>query len=115
MQRSGCVSIKRHNREFWEAAVRDVQAGQDVAAVAKRHGVRPGTLSWWLWNLRRTRPKTGKRRRAETGAAFLPVVVAEPIITSRMIELEVAGTRLRVEPGTDVEYLAALVGALRSC
>ena len=96
--------------------MRQVKAGQSVAVVAKRLGVRPGTLSWWLWRLGRARPAQPKRpKQRSASVTFLPVVAAESVPTQRSIEIDVAGTRLRVEVGVDVSYVVALVGALRAC
>jgi transposase-like protein len=82
-----------------------------VADVARRLGVRAGTLSWWLWKLRREAPKPGRQRRTE----FLPVVIAQPVRSApAVLELEASGVRLRVEAGTDVRYVVELVAAIRA-
>jgi hypothetical protein len=70
--------------------------------------VKPQTLHWWNWKF---------RREADAApAAFLPVVVATdaPAVSTRVVELEANGVRIRVEPGTDVHYVAALVAAIRT-
>lgn len=101
----------RRDRGFWEGARADVERGAKVADVARRLGVRAGTLSWWLWKLRRQAPKPRRQRRTE----FLPVVLAGPVRAApAAIELEAGGVRLRVEVGTDVRYVAAMVAALRA-
>jgi hypothetical protein len=104
------VPAKRHDREFWERACREVRRGAKADDVARRLGVRPRTLAWWCWQL--GRKKTARRtRRAE----FLPVVTsgAPPIVATRL-ELDANGVRIRVDVGTDVQYVAALVNALRA-
>jgi len=116
------VTTVRHSREFWERATREVERGAAVAEVARRLGVRPGTLSWWRWHLRNEQPKREQRQgrgRASTPIAkaeFLPVVVAQPVPAGRggLVEIDAGGGRLRVEVGVDVRYVAALVQALRS-
>jgi transposase-like protein len=67
------VLVARHDREFWECACREVDRAAKVGEVARRLGVRAGTLSWWRWKLR----QEGRTHRRTRGAAFLPVVVAE--------------------------------------
>jgi len=69
--------------------------------------VKPRTLQWWSWKL---------RRQSTERAEFLPVVVAERarVVSTTALELEANGVRIRVEPGTDVEYVAALVAAIRA-
>ena len=76
--------------------------------MALRLGVRPRTSQWWSWKLRGGRPA----ERAE----FLPVVAAErtALVSTAPVELETNGVRIRVEPGTDVGYVAALVTAIRA-
>jgi len=65
-------------------------------------------LQWWSWKLR--------REGLTKSAGFLPVVVSEPDapVSTTMLELETNGVRIGVELGTDVQYVAALVAALRS-
>lgn len=65
-------------------------------------------MQWWSWKLR-GEPRTGR-------AEFLPVVVAEgaPAVSTTALDLEANGVRLRVEVGTDVQYVAALVSAIRA-
>ncbi len=62
---------------------------------------------WWRWRL---------RHEPEHGVAspqLLPVVVeSRGVAPSHRVEIAVADVRLRVEAGTDVAYVAALVGAL---
>ncbi len=98
----------RHDREFWERACREVRRGARVHDVARRLGVSARTLQWWSWKLR--------RESIEEPAGFLPVVLAEraPVVPTAALELETNGVRIRVELGTDVQYVAALVAAIRA-
>lgn len=86
----------------------EVELGESIADVARRHRVQPRTLSWWRWRLR------SERRRAEP--LLLPVVVRRPVAAATadgVIELRVRDVSIRVVSGSDVAYLAALVEALR--
>ena len=86
------VPVARHDRGFWERACEEVERGAKVGEVARRLAVRAGTLSWWLWRLRREAPKTRHRKPAE----FLPVVLAEPMRSvPAVVELEASGVRVR--------------------
>ena len=98
----------RHDREFWKRACREVRRGANVEELAGRLGVRPRTLQWWNWKLQR-------ERRVEP-AEFLPVVVNEGVtpVSTGALEVQTNGVRIRVELGTDVRYVAALVTAIRS-
>ncbi len=102
---------KRHTREFWARLVSEVDRVGSIEAVARRHGVRPRTLIWWRWRLGQG-PRRPRRK-----ARLLPVVVREaPAVFERPVLVEVAirDVALRLETGTDVQYVASLVGALRS-
>jgi hypothetical protein len=104
------LGLARHSRKFWEKLVAEVQRGADVTVVAARHGVRPGTLGWWRWSL--SRPRTATR----SAPQLLPVVVERPTARRepRLIQIAVGASVVRLEEGTDVAYVAALVSALRS-
>ncbi len=105
------MPVARHERGFWEPACREVDRGAKVGEVARRLGVRGGTLSWWRWKLR----QEGRTPRRARRAAFLPVVVAEATLAApAVVELEANGVTLRVELGTDIRYVAALVAAIRT-
>ena len=98
----------RHPRSFWKRLVAETERGGTVGSVARRNGVRAGTLTWWRWRLRHEEASSG-------GAPqLLPVVVESPRPDAGPIEIAVADVRLRVEVGSDVAYVATLVGALRT-
>ena len=89
----------------------EVDGGGSVREVARRHGLRAGTLSWWCWRLRRD----GSAGRRST-PSFLPVVVTKATFSDHghdKMEIEVDGMRVRIEVGTDVGYVVALVRGLR--
>jgi transposase-like protein len=104
------VTGSRHDRQFWERAVREVERCGSVGDVARRLGVQARTLTWWRWRIRREgAAKLAKR------AEFIPVVMAAgATASSGMVEVDAGVARVRVEAGIDVEYVAALVKALRS-
>ena len=81
--------------------------GERIADVARRHRVRPETLTWWRWKLRTLPPEEPR---------FLPVVVKRPqaIVDAGAIELRIRDVIIRIAGETDVTYIAALVQALRS-
>jgi transposase-like protein len=87
--------------------VAEVEAGEAIADVARRHRVQARTLPWWRWKL---------RTEGRQGPLLLPVVVRQPQSMSETasIELRVRDVVLRVASGADVTYVAALVAALRS-
>lgn len=98
----------RRGREFWEPIVEEVVGGARLVDVARRYRVQPRTLSWWRWKLK----SEGRR-----DPLLLPVVVrrvSAPADEPAAVELRVGDLIMRVTSGTDVEYVAALVVALRS-
>ena len=98
----------RHPRSFWKRLVAETERGGALGPVARRNGVRPRPLTWWRWRLR--------HEEAGSGAApqLLPVVVEGHTPAPDLVEIVIADVRLRVDVGSDVAYVAALVGALRS-
>ena len=74
-----------------------------VADVAKRHRVREVTLRWWRSQL---------RGEASAAPRMLPVIAGPAPRVVRHLEIAVGSTVVRVEEGTDVQYVAALTRAL---
>ena len=99
------VPVKRHPRPFWEKLVAEVEAGSAMAAVARRHSVRATTLRWWRTQIR-------KRVRASS-VRIIPVTIPPFLAPERLIEMAVGELVLRVQVGTSVDYVAALVRALK--
>ena len=86
--------------------VAEIQAGASLRDVAARHRVNAATLRWWTGRLR-SEPVPTPLRLVEVEARTVPLV-------ARAIELETSGVVLRIEEGTDIAYVAALVRALRA-
>jgi hypothetical protein len=109
------VTVRRHSRDFWKRLIAESERSS-VEGTARRHRVRPRTLQWWKWQLAKTSSKSKPKREVET--KLLPVVLsaggpAVPEVSPVAIEL-VPGLTVRVPVGTDVQYVAALVAAVRS-
>jgi hypothetical protein len=106
------MRTKRRARAWWQQAVTRWRAsGLSAAQFAKREGVRGGTLLWWSSQL-------GSGTRAEHGSSVpVPIEIAvDEVMTqpaSRLVEVAVGGAVIRCAVGTDPEYMAALVRALR--
>lgn len=106
--------MARHARSFWEQRVAEVERGAPLEAVARRHGVNAKTLQWWRFELRRQ----SREAAPAPVPTLLPVVVRGGPDSTRGGQVEIALGRavMRVPVGTDVEYVAALVGAVaRQC
>jgi len=95
----------RRGRDFWRQLSSEVDRGERVVDVARRHRVQSRTLSWWRWKLRSD---------GTINAQFLPVVVSSPQhVQASPVELRIRDLIIRVASDTDVAYVAALVDALR--
>ena len=84
-----------------------------MVAVAKRHGVKPATLAWWKWRL-----TSDTKRRRVVRPQLVRVMTSEAMTvatTPQYVELSVDGVGIRVEVRCEVEYVARLVRAIRSC
>ena len=103
----------RRTREDWAALVEQLDASAcSVAGFCRRHRVRASTLKWWRWRLRAEQRPTAL---AKPSARLLAVDVVDGApLRSTALVIATAGIELRVEVGTDVEYVGALVSALRS-
>ena len=106
--------MQSHPRSFWADVVGEVERGDALLDVARRHKVNPSTLRWWRSELRR-HPISGPR--------FLPVVVSPPrepvpVVDPRgapHLEVVVRDIVVRVPLGTDIAYVADLITALGAC
>lgn len=106
------VAAERHTRDFWRRLSAAVDDGATIASIAQRYGVRPKTLAWWRWTLRRE----GTSR---SSAKLLPVVIRaealEAVSRTKPIVIAVCNdVAFRVPVGSDVGYVAALVAAVRN-
>ena len=102
------MAVERRSRASWKRLVAEVERGGSIARTAQRHGVKPKTLAWWRWTLRRERDAETKEQQ------LLPVVFsADAAAAAIMIEVR-EGIAVRVPIGSDVSYVAALVAAVRT-
>ena len=79
-------------------AIAEHERGASIAVLARRLGVKPSTLVWWRYELKRR-----DRSRAEPGP-LLPVRVAQPSAPSSPRDFELAlpgGVQLRIPAGFD--------------
>jgi hypothetical protein len=105
----------REGRAFWAKLVEKFEgSGERHEAYAARHGVPLTTFRTWLYRLRWERKGSAKRR----GLRVLPVRVVEqagPGAASASVTIEIAGgVTMRVSQGSEPQYVAALVSALRA-
>jgi transposase-like protein len=105
------VAARRRPREFWERLVAEVERST-IERTARQHGVSTKALTWWRWKL-------GAKPTVQREPSLLPVVftagerAVEEAPHVIAIELDRCVT-FRVPVGSDEQYVAALVAAVRS-
>lgn len=117
---------RRNDEERARILAESFEPGANIAAVARRHGIRRGLLHAW-----RQRAKAEAAGSATPQAPlFIPVTVADApnavhgkprmgeaspgsLAAGRMIEIETAGSRVHVPEGVDAKTLSIVLAALR--
>jgi transposase len=86
--------------------------GVVARSVALRHGVHPNQLYAW----RREFRVTGGTGAPGLACGFVPVAVAEqaPGQVAGAVEIEVGGAVLRAAPGVEMDFLSAVLRAMRA-
>lgn len=92
-------------------------AGANVSAVARRYGLLPQQVYAW----RRLAREGALVLPAESGIGFVPIVAGgetRPSLAAparaEVIEIEIAGARLRVGPGVDWRFLREVLQAVKA-
>lgn len=106
--------VRRSRAQWLEVLAKFEDSGESVAKFCSKRQISPRTFAWWRWQLRDERREAPARE----SVRLIAVDVATPTVESRALETTVrialAGLDLHVAVGTNVEYVGALVGALRS-
>jgi hypothetical protein len=105
----------RTSREQWQERIRRFEAsGLSGAAYARKHGIAPGTLSWWRWKLRPEGQSPRRRRRRWRAAEFVELSASALAATSgERFELEVGDVTLRIPADFDEASLGRVLGVVR--
>jgi hypothetical protein len=104
----------KRSRQEWAALLTELKvSGEPLAAFCARRQIKVASLKWWRWHLRNE--GRSARSTVRAGVRLLQVDVAGLAArpASKVI-LSILGVKLRVEVGTDVAYVGALVSELRS-
>lgn len=114
--------MARHHAGWWGERVAELAEGNDVAVVARRHGVSVRLLKWWRWKL-------GSEARIATASAstkirspgrlqrLLPVVIAPAVVPGSHVDdvttiIETSRGRVTMRGQLSAEQLAAVVAEL---
>ena len=76
---------------------------ESVSQVARRHGLEPSQVFAWRRLFKRSAEASG-----------FAAIVAEPAAGLGLIELELAGARVRIGRGAETQAIAAVIGALKA-
>lgn len=109
----------RRSRQQWEKIIGTFQrSGLTLERFCAPRGIRPDTLKWWQWQLRRSNKEKAlpavTSREAVRWVAVDVVAPAGSATARPAVAILIAGVELRVEPGVDVGYVSDLVAALRA-
>lgn len=101
-------------RRFWTALMARYEgSGKSRRDFAEEAGVGLAIFQYWLYKLRREREATTSRTARAPEVRLVPVTLKPRSMVPAPIEIRVAGVRLRVPLGADVEYVGRLATVLR--
>lgn len=107
----------RKNREQWVAIVAAFdQSGESLRKFCAKRRIRLASLKWWRWRLRDSDAAAALVRKRKSDEVRLVPVDVIGLAASRPtgVTIALSDVEVRVEVGTDVAYVGALVGELRS-
>ena len=84
--------------------------GAVARSVALRHGVHPNQLYAW----RREFRAAGGTAESRLACGFVPVALAEAAPGRGAVEIELGDAVLRATPGVEMEFLSAVLRAMRA-
>ena len=111
------MAQRRRTRDEWQALLREQKkSGLGIAAFARSRGLRPQTLSWWLWKLgpENKKPHRKQRRARTEQVRMLPVAVVTAPRPLARVELSFGGLSVQFDGDLDPSYVAALVRSLET-
>lgn len=101
-------------RRFWTALMARFEgSGKSRRDFAAKAGVGLAIFQYWLYKLRREREASTGRAASVPEVRLVPITVKARAVPPALIEIRVAGVRLRVPLGADVEYVGRLATVLR--
>jgi hypothetical protein len=106
--------MRRRSRAEWAEIVAEYRgSGESVEKFAAKRGLRVSSLKWWCWRVRGA--STPRRSEARDEVRLVPVeVVGLAARACGPVMLAIADVEMRVDVGTDVAYVGALVRELRA-
>ena len=91
------------------------QSGERLDRFCAQRRIPPATLRWWRWHLRDARPAPSRKAPEEVRLVPVEVVgLSAGMPGARSVVITVSNVDVRVEVGTDIAYVVALVGEIRA-
>ncbi len=105
----------RKNREQWVAIVAAFErSSESTKKFCAKRRIRVASLKWWRWRLRDSRAAASALVRSDE-VRLLPVdVIGLAAARANGVTIALSDMEVRIEVGTDITYVGALVGELRS-
>ena len=111
--------MAKHRAEWWQKRIDEWAAGGDPEAIARRHGVRLKTLSWWRSEL----PRRARRTSIDAAPTFVPLVVGVPSTSATttsdagscsdvVVVVQVGAARMSVRGPIGTAHVEAIVRGL---
>jgi hypothetical protein len=107
--------VRRSRAQWLEVLAKFEASGESLAKFCTKARIRERTLGWWRWRLR-DEPRARSARDNNVRLVAVEVSPTSTATTARggALRLVVSGVEIHLEVGTDIEYVGALVGVLRS-
>jgi hypothetical protein len=83
------VTQRRNAREWAELIGELERSGQDAVAFARARGIRPDTLKWWQWRVRRD-GRRDQPKQASKRSARVKLIAVQPVREAAASERETA-------------------------
>lgn len=106
--------VRRSRAQWLEVLAKFEASGESIATFCAKRQISPRTFAWWRWQLRDERRAVPARENVRLIAVDVAPPSVEEHAADRAVRIAFAGLDLHVAVGTDVAYVGALVGALRS-
>ena len=106
------MSKRKSQAEWAEVLTKFEASGERLASFCARHHLSPRTFAWWRWRLLHERREVGGTEEVRLVAVDVPQ--RSLLGVAGAVRIVIGELDVRVDVGTDVTYVAALVDALRS-
>ena len=108
------MAVRRSRAEWAEVIAKFEASGEPLSQFCAKRRIRARTLTWWRWKLGGEQALTRASESSAIRLIAVDVKAPVPVRSEAELRICVADVDVRVAVGTDVAYVADLVGAIRS-